>query len=394
MHATSPRISTPCADLLRRALLASALAWVSHVSGAAAQTQAHPAPPASAAPADDGQWTMPAKNYAATRYSTLDQINGNNVKNSRVEFTFSTGTTHGEEAAPIVVDNTMYHRHALAELGLCARSDEARRADEVEVSSRTPNRRSAGRRLLRHRQSRRRSITDNKFFFNTLDGNTIALDAKTGKAAVDDASSPTSTRARASPMRAARGEGQGVGRRFGRRDSACAAGLQALDANTGKVVWSAYSTRGRTRTCLIGPDFHPFYPQDRGKDLGVSTWPPEAWKIGGGTELGLDGLRSRPQPALLRNRQSRPLEPGTAPRRQQMDRRAFSRATPIPARRNGATSTTRTTSTITTASTRSFCSTCRSMAKLRKVLLHPDRNGYLYMIDRTTGEILSADPYG
>ena len=51
---------------------------------------------------------MPTKNYAATRYSTLDQINGNTVKNLRVEFTFSTGTTHGEEAAPIVANNTMY----------------------------------------------------------------------------------------------------------------------------------------------------------------------------------------------------------------------------------------------------------------------------------------------
>ena len=29
----------------------------------------------------------------------------------------------------------------------------------------------------------------------------------------------------------------------------------------------------------------------------------------------------------------------------------------------------------------------------RKVLVHPDRNGYMYVIDRTTGEVLSADPY-
>src|ERR1700691_3603324 len=58
-----------------------------------------PVPPASAAPKDDGQWSMPSKNYAATRYSDLDQINGDTVKNLRVEFTFSTGNLHGEEAA-------------------------------------------------------------------------------------------------------------------------------------------------------------------------------------------------------------------------------------------------------------------------------------------------------
>jgi hypothetical protein len=34
---------------------------------------------------------------------------------------------------------------------------------------------------------------------------------------------------------------------------------------------------------LIGPDFKPFYGGERGKDLGVTTWPPEKWKIGGGT---------------------------------------------------------------------------------------------------------------
>src|ERR1041385_8626610 len=57
---------------------------------------------------DDGQWTMAAKNYASTRYSTLDQVNTQNVKNLRPAWTFSTGLTRGHEAAPLVVNNTMY----------------------------------------------------------------------------------------------------------------------------------------------------------------------------------------------------------------------------------------------------------------------------------------------
>src|SRR5436305_13704778 len=44
---------------------------------------------------DDGQWVRPAKDYASTRYSTLDQINGSNVQNLKLAFTFSTGLTHG-----------------------------------------------------------------------------------------------------------------------------------------------------------------------------------------------------------------------------------------------------------------------------------------------------------
>src|SRR5438874_11947409 len=57
---------------------------------------------------DDGQWTMPAKNYASTRFSTLDQINTSNAKNLQLAWSFSTGLTRGHEAAPLIVNNTMY----------------------------------------------------------------------------------------------------------------------------------------------------------------------------------------------------------------------------------------------------------------------------------------------
>lgn len=53
--------------------------------------QADPNPPLSAAPKDDGQWSMPAKNYASTRYTDLQQINRNNVADLDVTFTFDTG---------------------------------------------------------------------------------------------------------------------------------------------------------------------------------------------------------------------------------------------------------------------------------------------------------------
>ena len=57
---------------------------------------------------DDGQWIRPAKDYASTRYSSLDQINTGNAKDLKLAFTFSTGMTRGHEAAPLVVNNTMY----------------------------------------------------------------------------------------------------------------------------------------------------------------------------------------------------------------------------------------------------------------------------------------------
>ena len=57
---------------------------------------------------DPGQWVLPGKDYALTRYSTLDQINKSNVGNLHVAWAFATGTDNGLEGAPLVVGNTMY----------------------------------------------------------------------------------------------------------------------------------------------------------------------------------------------------------------------------------------------------------------------------------------------
>src|SRR5688572_4815700 len=79
---------------------------------------AHAGPPASPPAAngvrvahagrEDGQWVMPAKDYASTRFSGLDQITAANVRDLRVAWTFSTGQVRGHEAAPLVVGSTMY----------------------------------------------------------------------------------------------------------------------------------------------------------------------------------------------------------------------------------------------------------------------------------------------
>lgn len=51
---------------------------------------------------------MPAKNYSSTRYSELDQISAENVDKLQLAWTFSVGVDRGQEAAPIVIDGTMY----------------------------------------------------------------------------------------------------------------------------------------------------------------------------------------------------------------------------------------------------------------------------------------------
>src|SRR5438034_4927953 len=59
-------------------------------------------------PRDDGQWTMPAKDYAATRYSGLAQITAANAARLRPVWSFSTGVLGGHEGQPLVVGSTMY----------------------------------------------------------------------------------------------------------------------------------------------------------------------------------------------------------------------------------------------------------------------------------------------
>jgi glucose dehydrogenase len=61
-------------------------------------------------PVDDAdkQWTMQNKNQSATRYSSVNQINTETVKNLKVAWTFSTGVLRGHEGEPLVVGTTMY----------------------------------------------------------------------------------------------------------------------------------------------------------------------------------------------------------------------------------------------------------------------------------------------
>ena len=84
---------------------------------------------------------MPAKNYAATRFSGLTEINDDNVSNLTVAFTFSTGVNKGQEAAPLVVGNTMYMVTPYPEHPLCAGPHQARRAAEMDIPAASRSRR-------------------------------------------------------------------------------------------------------------------------------------------------------------------------------------------------------------------------------------------------------------
>jgi PQQ-dependent dehydrogenase (methanol/ethanol family) len=157
------------------------------------------------------------------------------------------------------------------------------------------------------------------------------------------------------------------------------------------VVWQAYND-GPDNDVLIGERFKPFYPQYKGTDLGVKTWPPDAWKVGGGTVWGF--VAYDPSTNLIYygtanpgpwNADARPgdnlwtsglwardADSGQAVWFYQMsphdvfDWDGINEDIVLDLPWQGST---------------------------RKVLLRPDRNGFIYVIDRTTGQVLSASPY-
>src|SRR4029078_1866566 len=120
-------------------------------------------------------------------------------------------------------------------------------------------------------------------FFNTLDGRTIALNAETGQPKwinqLTDVNKGESITMAPLVVNGKVLVGNSGGE-FGVRGW-----LTARAAATGTIAWRAYST-GPDKDVLIGPNFKPHYEMDRGKDLGISSWPPEAWRTGGGSVWG------------------------------------------------------------------------------------------------------------
>ncbi|MGY4468913.1 glucose dehydrogenase [Bradyrhizobium sp. LB9.1b] len=106
---------------------------------------------------DPGQWPMAARDYANTRYSELDQINATNASRLQLAWTFSVGADRGQEAAPLVVDGTMYVVGPYAGpypnrvFALDATTGELKWSLRTEAGARC-----RGRCLLRCRQSRTR----------------------------------------------------------------------------------------------------------------------------------------------------------------------------------------------------------------------------------------------
>lgn len=338
-------------------------------------------------PVPDGQWTLPAGDYANTRYSPLDQINDKNVQNLHVVATMSDGIPHGQEGQPLVVGDTLYWVTPFPNNLLAF--DLTKPGFPLKWAFRPkPNAESEGIACC-DVVNRGASSADGKIVYNTLDDHTVAVDAKTGnldwETSIGDIKyGETITMA---PLIVNGIVYVGIsGGELGVRGR-----LTALDLNSGKILWRAWST-GSDQDVRIGPDFHAFYPKDQGKDLGIKTWTPDQWKLGGGTIWGW--ISYDPELNLIFYGTGNPgvwnddMRPGD----NKWACTVFAR--------DPKTGEAKWAFQITPHDGWDYDSIMENIpvdmpwhGKERKLLLHPGRNGYMMVFDRQTGELLAADKY-
>jgi PQQ-dependent dehydrogenase (methanol/ethanol family) len=334
--------------------------------------------PAGAALAADGG-TAPE---AQPGFSLLDQLTPANVGGLRPVASISTGSRGAHGAAPVIAGDTAFiltpFPHELLALDLGAPGLPVKWRYRPAADSMAAGQGSGARNAP--------VVADGRVFLTTLDGHAIALDAATGAVLWDmrvaDLSQGETLPA---PPLVARGSvllGSG-GDDFGARGW-----IAALSAETGRLLWKRYST-GPDDAVGIGPGFAS---AGQGQDLGVATWPPSAWQHGGGGVSGLilwdaaAGLvfhgTGHPAPWNPDQRRgdnrwtsglfARALEDGAA--------RWFLPVSPHDLYAMGST-------------TPNLLLDREWQGRQRPLLVHPDANGHVYVLDRLSGALLSAEAF-
>jgi lanthanide-dependent methanol dehydrogenase len=229
---------------------------------------------------DPKQWVMPAGNYANTRHSALKQITAANVGKLQVAWTFSTGVLRGHEGAPLVIGDVMYLHgpfpNPVYALDLAHENKILWKYEPVQDRDVIPV-------MCCDTVNRGLSYADGKIFLSQADTTLVALDAKTGKVVWsqkngDPSKGETSTGA---PHIIKDKVLVGIsGGEFGVRGS-----VTAYDMKTGKQVWRGYSM-GPDSDTLIDPAKTTSLGKPVGADSSLKTWQGDQWKIGGGSTWG------------------------------------------------------------------------------------------------------------
>ena len=338
-------------------------------------------------PGPPGEWPMPGGDYSNSRYSELDDITALNVKGLHVAWAFSTGTLRGHEGQPLVIDNTMY---VITPYPNVAYAIDLKAAGQpLKWRFRPENAQAAAGRACCDIVNRGAAFYEGLLIYNLLDGHTVAVEAKTGqqiwKTRMGDLSlGETITMApiivKGKVIVGSSGGEMGVRGWVG-----------ALDARTGKVLWRGYNV-GPDRDMLIDASFTPFYAHDRGTNLGVSSWVGDGWKQGGGVAWGWVSYDPALNLVYYGTSNPGPWNEGQRP--------GDNKWTCAILARDADTGKLRWVLQVTPHDMWDYDAVNENIlvdltvkGAARKALVHFDRNGFAYTVDRATGEIILAEPF-
>ncbi|HOX67759.1 MAG TPA: PQQ-binding-like beta-propeller repeat protein, partial [Burkholderiaceae bacterium] len=233
--------------------------------------------------ANPKNWAMQAGDMFNQRYSKLNQINKTNVGKMQVAWTFSTGVLRGHEGSPLVIDGTMYLHSPFPNKVFAIDLDSQKikwKYEPKQDPAVIPQ-------MCCDTVNRGLAYAEGKVFLQQADSNLIALDAKTGKLVWsvkngDPKLGAVNTNAphvfKDKVITGISGGEWGV-RGF----------LAAYDINTGKQAWKGYSV-GPDAEILIDPAKTTTWIDGKvtpvGPDSSLKTWKGDQWKIGGGTTWG------------------------------------------------------------------------------------------------------------
>jgi len=336
--------------------------------------------------AQDTQWTMPAKDYAATRYSGLRQITAANADRLRPVWTFSTGVLGGHEGQPLVVGHTMYvvtpYPNVLYAFDLTRDGYPLKWKYRPDVD---PN---AVGIACCDAINRGAFFAEGKVIYNLLDGRTVAVDAVTGKelwqTKIADLAKGETTPVAAFVVKDRVIVGASGGE-FGIHGWA-----KGLDLATGRIVWTAYNIGPDSQVLARPGTFRPFY--DKGPDLALTTWPADVWQRGGGPVWGWMSYDPALDLVYYGVGNPGPYNPDQRAGDNKWTASVLARR-PADGSLVWAYQFTPHDSWDYDANAEMILVDLMVKGQPRKALVHFDKNGFAYTLDRATGEVLSAEPF-
>jgi PQQ-dependent dehydrogenase (methanol/ethanol family) len=338
---------------------------------------------------DANQWVMTGRTYDLQRFSPLTQITSTNIKHLKAAWTMSTGTLRGHEGNPLVIGTTMYVHTSFPNKVYAL---DLTKEGAPQMWSFTPDQPAdvipiaccdvVNRGLAYH--------PSGKLYIQLLVGDLLALDAKTGKQifrvkSADYKKGETMTNA---PIVIKNVVITGIsGGEFGVRGR-----VTAFDATDGHELWRAYSTGPDADVKITGVP-NQNYESMRGKDLGVSTWQGDEWQRGGGTTWGWYSYDPETNTFFYSTGNPGAWNPDQRMGDNKWSMTIFAR-NPETGEAKWAYQMTPHDAWDYDGVNENILADLTINGKATKALVHFDRNGFGYTLDRTNGKVLVAEKYG